>query len=203
MHVSISDEVVQFPYTGPYATPRADSFGVDNDNKTRFSWETCREITQKSFDRKALTGIWFGHHPGEAEPIREFLDWAERLVGTDPPTRIHRTNLETVMRVEMAPFWLEDEMRVSVFTLLLRTSKYFAQLKDGERSVRKAIESYTHARDTRDAIELFLLGANKYTGPPFKAAWPGASHVEDGWVKLAARLSTEKYLQRFRRPDPK
>lgn len=119
--------------------------------------------------------------------LNEFFEKIENKLKLKKRTIFYKTNIDSVVLLEVPEFWHNSECRRSLFTLFLRAGAvYYTGDFD------KAINSYNLAKHTKKAIHFFLDG---YTIPTFQkieGGWYSKFHGLD--INEISRLLTQKSL---------
>lgn len=153
------------PCKGDFATCREVKDGLRS-NK----WYHCREFFGKAFadnwrERNGKT-ILFSNYI-KADTIALFMKRLELKV--DPKTKIGPTQTGRVVWIEVSPWWLNDAMRRSFFTLALRAAVHTKYTKHNN-SLLNILKNTSHTdtcqyiKETEYAVKRFLKGYTKYVG---------------------------------------
>ena len=121
-------------------------------------WETCRD---EFHDRLRSFPPWialFCHQHNRSYAVASFMDRVERLAGVKPQSLVGPTQFSRISYVRISKWWLEDDMRMSLLTLMLRAGRNY----DGD--LEAALRSQRYLRQTMPAVRRFLRGCTKYTG---------------------------------------
>ncbi len=113
---------------------------------------SCREEFFGSFGKNTK---WIGFITPvlNIKLLNKFFTKIENQLKIKKQTVFYHSNLKGAVIIEVADFWLENQCRRSLFTLLLRCGAvYFKNDFD------KAINSYNLAKATKNAIHYFLAG---------------------------------------------
>ncbi len=148
---------------------------------TWFGWISCREVMQLRL-QLTDTDFWFVCGRGNHLAVVEFMDFVERALCIPSPGTTFQTSPKNTDLIFVTPdrFWMADEMRKNALTMFLRAAMVYV-FQTGAKSVRKALESYEYSKSTGPALERFLLGFTKYTGPPLVKHGEHSSHITMGW----------------------
>lgn len=150
------------------------------------NWKTCREDFAKSWkDHKFIV---FSHKKGANKgsntsySIAIFIRMAEERIrgkGRWRRTQVGPTEYANISWIKLSQFWMNDKMRKSFFTILLRASRHFnSQADDLEKEFERALfsDDQGYFKNTKPAVERFMKGFTKYTGT--KAMWYSAMYYD-------------------------
>jgi len=119
--------------------------------------------------------------------LNDFFEKIESQLKLKKRTIFYKTNIDSVVLIEVQEFWAENECRRSLFTLFLRCGAcYYTD------TVNDALDKYNLAKGTKKAIKFFLDG---YTIPTFQkidGGWYSKFHGVD--TNQLSRLLTQKSL---------
>lgn len=107
-------------------------------------------------------------------------------VAPDDQTVIHMTDMAGALILHVSPFWMVNETRRSVFTLMLRMAAVYYK-----GDINKAIKAYPLARSVGAAVRWFLDGAIKPTYKRLTARDIGGAR---GFVAEVSGLRTKAQL---------
>ena len=125
------------------------------------AWETCRDTFQSRIREAPVRVFVIFHNVNRSYSIASFVDRVEQMVKTKPRTVIGPTQYDKVSYVRMSSWWLKNDMRISLFTALLRAGQYY----DPEfGNFEQALCATRYTRQTLPAVQWFLKGHTCYTG---------------------------------------
>ena len=87
-------------------------------------------------------------------------------------TQVGPTEYPNITWIKLSQFWLNDKMRKSFFTILLRAARHFnSQADDLEKEFERALfkDDQGYFNKTKPAVERFMKGFTKYVGS--KGMW--------------------------------
>lgn len=124
------------------------------------TWFGCREEGHRVWTEKCHS-IIFCHEGEQAELISEFINKIERIlkIPAKEQTILFSTDRTTMSAVKSSDFWVSCPMRRQIFSILLRAGRN--HVIGDEVGTALSITKYTQL--TKNAIELFLQGYNKFT----------------------------------------
>ena len=125
------------------------------------SWETCREQFHEFIGSCPIRVFLFCHHPNKRYAVAAFMDKVEQMVKAPTRTVIGPTQLAKVSYIRISPWWMKDDMRKSLLTILLRVGQYYDP-KVG--NFEQTLCATRYSRQTLPAIQRFLKGYTWYTG---------------------------------------
>jgi hypothetical protein len=139
-------------------------------------WTHCRDIFQDVSDYVIhQKGMWFYHNQKQGYNVCEFVDKVEERISSrrkiTKRTVFMRTPHDNILWIQPGPFWVNEYVRRSFFTLCLRSGQWYRRSK---QDFDKAMYHYDIAKTTKPAVERFLEGFTYYTGeiPEFNSqAW--------------------------------
>lgn len=145
----------------------------------------CREEFHRAFTVRC-PDILFVHGAGRTRNVTTFIDQVELRLKLKHRTEGGPTQNARVSWFTVAPFWMAQPMRRSLFTILLRAGRsYTMKVRDFE----DALYSDGYLRDTQEAVERFLAGYTYYTGRT--AGWHRAFGAGEDWWGYRERVTTE------------
>src|SRR5579859_5254850 len=147
------NEVVVIPNTSVYKN----AYGNFGTNK--LEWHSCRELFHRSVNFWSRN-FYFSCPKEQREAIVEFISDIENDLGLRTKTKISRTNIPTTIYISPARFWCKQEMRFSLFTILIRAS---LRHKIG-KPTETAILNERYLKATYRAFTMFMQGRTWYTG---------------------------------------
>lgn len=119
------------------------------------NWITCRDIFHDRFGYFSKS-FFFSH--ADNNNLHKIIEDVENKLNLRRKTIITKTQNSTVSRIRVAPFWLRQKMRLSLFTLICRAhSLYDGDLLNAARKER-------YLRATIYPFKLFLSGRTRYRG---------------------------------------
>ena len=127
-------------------------------------WTHCRDTFQEVSGYAIKTkGMWFCHKIWATENICAFIDQIEEKLYLTKRSVFRKTDYPEITWVKPSPFWVNDFVRRSFFTLCLRCGMQYKRMKDNfDYSMYR---HYQVSRDTAPAIKRFLKG---YTFYPYE-----------------------------------
>lgn len=126
------------------------------------SWHHCRDIFHCEAAKNNVFNFYFAHNKNQLKHIKDFINKVEEQLKLEERTEFVPENLEFCL-VKTAPFWTWQDMKFSLFTILLRASLHH---KGGNID----LESNEYLLNTKSAVNLFMSGRTKY------AWWGGNWH---------------------------
>lgn len=125
-----------------------------------FAWRacpfhSCRDQFHKAF--ASCSNVLLVHYNRGAF-VAEFIGRIEEILKLRNKTEVGPTQRRIICWLEVAPFWMAQSMRRSLFTSLLRAATEYTG------DFEKAIESQKYLRETNLALERFFAGYTHYTG---------------------------------------
>tara|TARA_Y100000034_G_scaffold48390_1_gene59754 strand:+ start:6243 stop:6842 length:600 start_codon:yes stop_codon:yes gene_type:complete len=160
-----------------------------------YDWENCREEFSQYFNLSD-PGLFFSISPGQIESVSSFICRTENILTLPENSTFSPTNYDEIMWVNIAPFWREDLVRCSLFTILLRCGRCYNIYQD---KYEPALFSEWQAGETRNAIYRFLFGYTKYVPPQ-----PDVKrHYKQGWHWLFKNMDDREVRRRLISPDNK
>jgi hypothetical protein len=158
--------------------------------KFAYQWYGCREEFAQCC-KSQYNGFLFSHPDKTTEDIAEFVERFEILMEQGRRRPIHRSEFakittqgarkddHTITWVAPGPFWLKQDMRHQLLTVLLRCALWgYTARKEEDPTTgdffQALYNSYKYATTTRTAISRFLDGHTWYTGD--------ASGGAQGWI---------------------
>jgi hypothetical protein len=148
--------------------------GKDADGNTvkTVEWFSCRERFASRF-LKETTEFWFMAGK-EIHNMVAFFKVAEDILNLPEEERTDfklALNKSQVVMVLPKPFWREDALRRSLFTIFLRQGRLY---KPEKKNFEEALYEHEYGKRTKNAIMRFLFGFTKYhhpLGDPAPAGW--------------------------------
>lgn len=141
---------------------------------------SCRESFAANFGRDNEF-LAFKNNNLNIEKLNEFFSRIDSKLQLEKQTILYPTNHANSVLIEVPRFWVQSEMRRSLFTLLVRLGA--AYYRD---SLKTAIKDYRLANDTFGAIERFFDGYHNPAGDAL--AMRGAV----GWYHTFNRKTKEQ-----------
>jgi len=165
-----------------YGGPSLGSFAVDSEYS--LSWEKCREQFSHKFG-EVTNGFYFCHVPTQGQNVAWFIAKTEEIVDfasclySYSPTVFCPTNFDYVLWVEPSTFWLKQEMRRQLFTILLRQGMSYEPTRNNYEEALWCKDKLgnTYAMETHLAVTRFLFGFTNYVSDPgvigytYKSGW--------------------------------
>ena len=134
------------------------------DTWRHYNWIDCRETFQQR--SKGIKRFLFYHRKNRGRHVAAFIEQVERKLGKRKFTTFGPTQWDSVIWVKPTAFWSMDDMRRSLFTILLRAGQSYNLTRD---NFDAALYSNQYARLTKPAVEKFLKGYTQYKG--FNIGW--------------------------------
>jgi hypothetical protein len=166
-----------------YGPPQLGHFAVEGDYS--LTWDKCREQFSHKFI-ETVSGFYFCHPPNEGHKVAWFITKTEEIIGfcnylhSYDPTLFCETDREDVIWIEPSRFWMRQEMRRQLFTILVRAGmNYEPTLNNYEDALwAKDKMGNTYAKETQLAVMRFLFGFTNYISDPAVAGYSNKT----GWV---------------------
>lgn len=124
------------------------------------SFYHCRDQFHPHFTGKSQN-IIYCHPANEREDIANFIWMIEDRVKVEEHSRIGPTNRNTFTWIKVSPFWLQQSMRRSFFTAILRAARAY---KVAKNNFNEALYSVFYFQESRPAVQRFLAGFTYFTG---------------------------------------
>jgi hypothetical protein len=121
-------------------------FQIDN-------WIYCRDSFHYHFNNTKQ--LIFSHPAHAGKRIAAFINEFEKRMKHEKLTICGPTNLSRITWVQPAQFWLNKNIRKSLFTCLLRAG---ARYNPEENNFDEALNSVNYLSRTKEAVEWFLKG---------------------------------------------
>lgn len=125
-------------------------------------WTHCRDKFQDPVDKTLVRhGMWYCHKSGSLENLCAFVSKIETKIKLEKHSLFQRTQEKNVVWVKPSIFWIDDFVRRSFFTLVLRCGMHYKRTKDNFEEAM--YEHFEISRCTKPAIDRFLNGYTFYT----------------------------------------
>lgn len=165
----------------------------------------CREIFQDFSG--SLRRILFCHKPNKSRHIAAFMGKIEDKLKLKNRSFFGPTQRYNVMWIMPSQWWMDREIKRSLFTCLLRCGWSYDPLRN---NFYEALWSQQYTSETKYAVQRFLRGYTRYTGSHNYAydqrigwhdtfRWGGCRFEEDS--PFAAALSKNEINKLLRKPD--
>jgi len=140
------------------APPQIGSFAVD---EPTVNWYKCREQYANKFSTDC-TGMFFSHERGHehSERVAYFMSVVEEILDLKERSKYAKCTKNFAMWICPAPFWLDCEMKRSLYTILLRCGLEYDVDKN---NFETALYSVNYLNETKLAVMRFLFGFTKYS----------------------------------------
>lgn len=126
------------------------------------TWTHCRDVFQDAPNHEIFgKGMWFCHGSAKAENICEFVERIESKLELDEKTYFKKTKFTHIVWLQPSTFWVNNFVRRSFFTLVLRCGMRYKRMKDNFNAAM--YNHYKIAKETTPAIKRFLNGYTWYT----------------------------------------
>lgn len=175
-----------------YAEVIGGCFGVMYKNKTRyekaptnkFVLYKCRDRYQNVSNTKILRGgMFFSHLPNDGDRHKIFLEKIESDLKLEKRSRFQKTNRTDILFIRLSPWWLENKIRRSFLTLMLRSSKnYDPKLPWKQENVIAVASRCDYGMNTIPAIKRFMRGYTVCLTENPKLSYRG-------WVEIFTELN--------------
>jgi len=141
--------------------PQVGSFAID---EPTINWYKCREQFANRFG-KDCEGMFFSHERGHehSERVAWFMAIVEEILDLKERSEYAKCTKNFAMWLRPSSFWLDCEMKRSLFTILLRSGLEFDIKKNNFES---ALFSVNYSSETKLAVMRFLFGFTKYAPDP-------------------------------------
>lgn len=156
---------------GVYSNVQPGLFGLVRYTRTRWEgfrpvfveWYHCRESFQYAWNRYVkryygFDGDFFFCCP--KRNLETFLRAAEKALGLWKKTKVYKTHVRGICCVVPAKFWQKQDIRMSLFTILLRAAENYRLGSDWQ----KCLMDNPYAQETKEAIARFFDGNTVYKG---------------------------------------
>ena len=167
-------------------------------------FEYCREYFQD--ESWGLRRMFFAHKPSKGKHVAAFIGDAEDRLGITDHSFFGPTQRYNIMWMMPSRWWMDAEMKRSLFTCLLRCGYGYNPLRP---NFEDALWSQKYMRQTEYAVRRFFNGHTRYMGKSIPCYDDVADRV--GWYDefhwgrkglLDGRPRTKKEVNRLlRRPD--
>jgi len=167
-------------------------FGFNVDRLKVIAKNRLGRNKKRTAETRAVLNAFLESKPNNKDIARNvaiFIRLVERRLGIkrDKITRIQRTDRDNVIYIKLSRFWLNYNLRMSLFTILLRAGLYFTEGSNFEST----LFMNRYARETMFACIRFFQGYNI----------PKKDH--EGWHDLFSELITSEILERLTRSKSK
>ena len=125
-------------------------------------WYNCRDSFHYNFDHSDHKQFFYAC---SYESVKAVIDHVERTLKLTFRTQICHSNVKGVVWIKPARFWCVQQMRLSLFTILLRVALHYKDDFDA------AVLLEPQGTNTKEAIDYFLSGKCYYVG------------MEEGWYQ--------------------
>lgn len=122
-------------------------------------FQYCREYFQD--DSWGLRRMLFVHRPCKSKHIAAFMDRIEEKLDIEPRSHFGPSQRYNIMWLMPSRWWMDSEMKRSLFTALLRCGWSYDPLKD---NFEEALWSIRYTKETKYAVRRFLSGHTRYMG---------------------------------------
>lgn len=147
-----------------------------------------RKDYQGGFQKNHLLGMSWSLEKKRDEKVEEFFTKIEDQLGLDERTVIVDCERTTEVLLFLAPFWVGNQVKKSIFTLLFRCAMIYY-----EGDMDKAFDSYGLLASIKPVIKRFLAG---YTKTSFCLDVGGG----EGIVRKTYHWSEKDIEERFVKP---
>lgn len=141
------------------------------------NWTKCRDVFQ---EWGVLDEFFFATASKKHIPyILRFIHNAEKKLGLEDHTRFHETSKPRIIYIKPAPFWMENPMRRSLLTAMLRCGHDFRKSKN---NFKETLHSSKYLKNTKKALKLFFEeGKTVFVNPFGPYGYLSGSY---GWQKM-------------------
>jgi hypothetical protein len=122
-------------------------------------WIYCRDTFHGQTQN--LKEMLFCHKAGVSENIALFIYKFESILNHTNLTICGPTNINRIMWIKPAQFWIRQPIRRSLFTALLRAAQKYDPVTD---NFEEALFSNQYLKSSQPAVRRFLRGYTWYTG---------------------------------------
>lgn len=130
------------------------SFGIKRNNNI-IMWHTCRDVFHLYFYHEKE--FFFSCNKSNRKNVKDFFLALEDKLGITK-TVISQTNITNIIHVKPSSFWLQQDMRFSLFTILVRASPEY------KGSIDDVLKKDLYLKHSLPALNLFLSGKTNYVG---------------------------------------
>jgi hypothetical protein len=122
----------------------------------KYRWERCRDNIQAVSALALNKGFWFLHNKNAGQKVAAFIDRLESKLKIPTRTTFNPTELpERFIFVNMSPWWNENLIRRSFFTMAIRSGNAYSLRK---LNFLACFEKDKYAKNSMTAVNLFLEG---------------------------------------------
>jgi hypothetical protein len=168
---------------GTYKLSRG-NFGIPA--TSHIKWYFCRDYFHQRFDSWILPQLQGFFYVCTKQNTIDFIEKLETHLNIKPRTTFVDADKNDVLYIKPSKFWLRQSMRMSFFTIALRSSLSTASSDKNWLDV--LLESY-YFTNNRYAAERFLEGYTFYT-----------AGVSGRWMETFYSLTKEKTDKKLRKP---
>ena len=152
--------------TGTYAQPPG-YFGVyskvtDGKLATKISWFGCREGFHTYANPIRQGNFYFVHYGNRGVDVAHFIYRLESMLNITHKSLFKYTDNAAICYVRTAPWWLDQPMRYSFFTIAMRAALNWQRQQ--KMDWRTVMLSQIYAGATPHAVDRFLAGYTYHTG---------------------------------------
>lgn len=158
-------------------------------------WTSCREQFFLDF-KVSDEGFYFSHEKGETEQVASFIRQVEKVLDLEEYSSFAPTTCPHVMWVEPSDFWVDQLLKLSLFTILLRCGRNYDW---GEDNFEEALFSYYLSETTKDAVLRFLFGHTEVMSD-VDIDFNSDLRYKIGWHKTFANKSQSYVKSKLVRP---
>lgn len=167
-----------------YSNPPPGHFALEPDPSKTIHWDHCREQFAAKFNEKT-EGFYFSHPENKGENVANFLIKFEDIIELEVFSTFSKTNKDTILWIDIAPFWLNCFMKRSLLTILLRCGINYDSDFD-EALFGTQFKESIYTIETKPAIMRFMFGFTKFTGQEVSGAFQ--SVIKHGWKEEFQKL---------------
>jgi hypothetical protein len=125
--------------------------------KPYVEWYNCRDSFHSQYSKAFERSFYYVCN---LNWLRRFVKHVENKLNINRRTKIYKTSIPDVATITPATFWLKQEMRTSLFSLMLRSGLQY----DGSQPWLKCLYNHPYIFYTKEAVDRFLEGYNHYRG---------------------------------------
>lgn len=166
-------------------------------------WDGCREVFARNFKNNSY-GFFFVVPENKINSSQNFLEMCETVIDLKNKTKFFKTIRKEIVLIKPSLFWMDCDIKRSLFTLLCRISLFHKNTSSWEDTMfgekfteidKKINSNKEDVLKTKNAIIRFFLGYTHFTGKIYQREDVGP--LKHGWVQEFYDLSVIEIKKRL------
>jgi hypothetical protein len=147
-----------------------------------FNFYSCRDGYQGVVKTRIIKGgVFFSHEPEQGDRPARFLQKIEEQLKLSVRSKFRKTNHNNILWIKLSPWWLENKIRRSFLTLMLRAGMdYTLSLPWSKENVFTVAAKNYRGESTLPAIRRFMRGNTVYVYDSPQATYQGWQAAFEG-----------------------